>query len=159
MQVTRLQAVTQLTQHVVDDQVQAGPPPAPPSAAGTDGTAGKGKAAQQQQLQHALRNCSPVMVRARPPWPLCGLPTRGLERVRTTPTRQLAVRPRACAQTYSLRRLARGVASGRAASRQGYATALAALLGAPAQQLLRQKQSAGAGVGASRWQIAVNEPQ
>lgn len=33
-------------------------------------------------------------------------------------------------QTYVLRRLAKGVGSGRAASRQGYATALASLLAA-----------------------------
>ena len=35
-----------------------------------------------------------------------------------------------CPQVYALRRLARGLASGRDAARQGYATALAGVLGA-----------------------------
>lgn len=72
---------------------------------------------KSKQLEHALRNCSPVMVRY-----LHVLPCKTAAAM--LPCCDCAV----CWQTYALRRLARGVGSGRAGSRQGYATALTGLL-------------------------------
>jgi hypothetical protein len=100
------------------------------------------KQSSEDRIKHALRNCSPHMVRPQPellaPRPLelaawlTGQRRHALDshldmHLGSGTPKQTS--PELAPQAYALRRLVRGLGSNRAAARQGFAVALGALLG------------------------------